>query len=87
MEIQIDPHTLVHAEERGTNPSEIIDILQNGMPFTAKYGRLGKSMVYEFNSERAGKYYKHKKVEVIYVEEHGKIMTVTVYVFYGEWSK
>jgi len=86
MKIQIDPHTLERAEERGTNEQEIIDVLTTGFPIPAKYGRLGKAKVYEYKQKRHGKYYEHKRVEVIYVVERGVIITVTVYVFYGKWE-
>ena len=33
MGIQIDPHTLERAEERGTNEAEIEDVITTGFPF------------------------------------------------------
>ena len=86
MEIQIDPHTIERAEERGTNEEEIRDVINTGFPIPAKYSRTGKAKVYEFNQERHGKYYKQKRVEVFYVIEESIIITVTIYVFYGEWE-
>ena len=32
MTIQIDPHTLQRAEERGTNENEITDVINSGTP-------------------------------------------------------
>ena len=52
----------------------------------AKYGRMGKSKIYEFNQLRHGRYYDQKKVEVFYAMEGDVIVTVTVYVFYGKWE-
>jgi hypothetical protein len=86
MEIQIDTHTLERAAERGTNKKEIIDVLNNGFSIPAKYGRLGKAKIYDFNRKRLGKFYKQKRVEVFYVIEKDRIITITVYVFYGEWE-
>jgi len=86
MEIQVDPHTLERAEERGTNEAEIRDVIQAGFLIPAKYGRIGKSKVYDFKQNRQNKYYDHKKVEVFYLIEEDKIITVTVYVFYGKWE-
>jgi hypothetical protein len=86
MSIQIDPHTLKRAEERGTNEEEINDVINTGFPIPAKYGRLGKAKVFEFNQKREGKIYKQKRVEVIYTVENDVIITVTVYIFYGEWK-
>ena len=86
MEIQIDPHTLERAKERGTNEEEIKDVINTGFPIRAKYGRMGKAKIYDFNQERHGKYYEQKRVEVIYTLERGVLITVTVYVFYGKWE-
>ena len=48
MEIQIDPHTLERAEERGTNEAEIKDVIHSGATIPAKYERIGKAKVYDF---------------------------------------
>ena len=55
MEIQIDPHTLERAEERGTNEIEIKDVIQAGFSISAKYGRIGKAKVYDFKNNRHNK--------------------------------
>ena len=85
-QIQIDPHTLKRAEERGATESEIRDVLRTGMAVPAKKSRLGRTKVYPFNRERNGKLYEQKRIEVYYVEEAERIITVTVYVFYGKWE-
>lgn len=87
MKIQIDPHTLERAEERGTNKEEIVDVIQTGIPIPAKYGRTGKAKIYNFNQVRLKKHYRHKRVEVFYVIDDDIIVTVTVYVFYGVWEE
>jgi hypothetical protein len=86
MEIQIDPHTLKRAEERGANDKEIADVVTTGFPVPAKYGRVGKAKIYDFKERRHDKYYEQKKVEVFYIVEGNVIVTVTVYVFYGKWE-
>jgi hypothetical protein len=86
MEIQIDRHTLERAIERGTNEAEIIDTIRNGFDIPVKNSRLGKAKVYEFNNNRNNKYYEHKRIEIIFVVESSKIITITVYVFYGKWE-
>ena len=86
MEIQIDPHTLERAEERGTNEKEIKDVINTGFSIPAKYGRDGKAKIYNFRQKRHNKYYEQKKVEVFYIIEENVIVTVTVYVFYGKWE-
>lgn len=86
MEIQIDPHTLERAEERGTKGQEIKDVIETGFDIPAKYGRTGKAKIYDFKQNRHNKYYEQKRVEVFYTIENNKIITVTVYVFYGKWE-
>lgn len=87
MKIQIDPHTLERAEERGTNENEIKKVLNDGKNIEAKHGRMGKSKVFDFDEKRNGKFYAQKKVEVYYTESRGVLITVTVCVFYGKWEK
>jgi hypothetical protein len=87
MEIQIDPHTLERAGERGTNEEEIKDVINTGFSIPAKYGRMGKAKIYDFKQRRHNEYYEQKKVEVFYLIEGNIITTVTVYVFYGKWEE
>ena len=86
MEIQIDPHTLERAEERGTNKKEIVDVINTGFSIQAKYGRVGTAKIYDFKQSRHNKYYEQKRVEVFYIVEGNVIITVTIYVFYGKWE-
>ncbi len=86
MNIQVEPHTLKRAEERGTNMDEIQIVLEQGIEVPARGNRKAKAKVFTFKKERLGKYYEEKRVEVVYIEEEDTIITVTVYVFYGEWK-
>ena len=86
MEIQIDAHTLERARERGTGEEEIIDVIKTGFVIPSKYGRIGKAKIYEFKQKRQNKFYEEKRVEVFYIVEEDRIVTVTVYVFYGKWE-
>jgi hypothetical protein len=86
MEIQIDPHTLERAQERGASEEEIKDVIRTGFDIAAKYGRTGKGKVYQFKQERHGKYYEQKRIEVFYMIEEDLVVTVTAYVFYGKWE-
>ncbi len=87
MEIRIDPHTLARAEERGANETKIEDVIHTGFSTPAKYDRMGKTKVYDFNQEWHGKIYEQKRVEVFYTVEREVIITATVYVFYGKWEE
>jgi hypothetical protein len=64
MRISIETHTLLRAEERGTEEAEIKDVLNTGFSIPAKYGKMGKAKVFEFDRTRHGKYYRQKRVEV-----------------------
>ena len=86
MEIQIDPHTLERAQERGTSEEEIKDVIETGFDIPAKYGRMGRAKVFDFRKKRHGKYYEQRRIEVFYTFEENSIVTVTVYVFYGKWE-
>ena len=87
MKILIDSHTLERAEERGTNESEIKDVINTGFSIPAKYNRLAKAKIYPFHDQRHGKFYEQKRVEVFYLLAKDVIITVTVYVFYGKWEE
>jgi hypothetical protein len=86
MKMQIEPHTLQRAEERGTNIEEIQIVLERRTEIPARGNRKAKTKVFSFKKEQLGKYYEEKRVEVIYIEEDELIITMTVYVFYGEWE-
>ena len=86
MEIQIDPHTLERAQERGTNEEDIKDVIETGFDIPAKYGRMGRAKVFDFRKKRHGRYYEQRRIEVFYTTEENSIVTVTVYVFYGKWE-
>ena len=86
MRIVIGSHTLLRAEERGTNETEIKDVLATGFAVPAKYGKIGKAKVYPFDRVRHGKHYRQKRVEVFYVHAGEELVTVTVYVFFGAWE-
>jgi hypothetical protein len=79
-------HGPARADERGTNEAEIRDVIQTGFSVPAKYARIGKAKVYDFKQNRHNKYYEHKRVEVFYLMEGDKLITVTVHVFYGKWE-
>jgi hypothetical protein len=66
MRLQIDPHTLERAEERGTNEEEIRDVINTGFPVAAKYGRMGRAKIFDFRQNRQGTYYDQKRVEVFF---------------------
>lgn len=87
MKIRIDPHTIARAGERGTNKTEIEGVIETVISIPARSGRIRKAKIYAFNQERMGKRYAQKRVEVVYVMEEDIAVTVTAYVFFGEWKE
>jgi len=87
MNIQIDPHTLERAAQRGASEDGIRDVIQTGFIIPAKYGRMAKAKVYSYEQTRHGKSYEQKRIEVVYAGASDTIVTVTVYVFYGKWER
>lgn len=86
MEISIEPHTLLRAEERGASLAEIREVVESGHEEPARDGRLARAKVYLFEAERNGRYYPEKRIRVIYVAEEDRVATVTVHVYYGKWD-
>ena len=48
MEVRIDTDTLKRTEERGTNRSEIDDIVNADFTIPGKHGRKGRAKIYPF---------------------------------------
>jgi hypothetical protein len=83
MNIKIESHTLARAKERGTNKKEILEVIRTGEEVAAKYGKIARFKIYDFNKKWLGKHYMQKMVKVFYTIDKNTIITVTVYVFYG----
>ena len=86
MIIEIHEHTLLRAKERGTDRYEIIDVLETGIECNAKVDRYCKYKIFRFGKLRNDQFYDQKRVEVIYFIEKNRLITITVYVFYGKWE-
>ncbi|MBA3675006.1 MAG: DUF4258 domain-containing protein [Chitinophagaceae bacterium] len=86
MQIIIDEHAKVRAEERGVSVDEILDILNSAIPTVARNNRSAKEKVYIYNKEWNGKVYTHKQVKVIYIVESSTIIVITVVVKYGTFK-
>ncbi len=87
MRIQIDPHCLERAAERGASREEIDEVIRTGSAVPARGGRLARVKVFEFRKPWRGVFYEQKMIKVIYLQEDDLATTVTVYVFYGSWKR
>ena len=87
MKFKLIDHAKERAIERGTTEDEIQMVFSGGNKVQAKKGRKGKEMVFEYGREWLGKTYPQKKVRVIYVEENGEIIVITVKVYLENGDK
>jgi len=87
LRIQIEPHTLERAAERGVNASQIEDVVRTGNEVPAGAGRLAKAKVYDYDGVWKGRYYDQQMVKVVYVIERDVVITVTVVAHYGRWPE
>ncbi|MGB9368526.1 MAG: hypothetical protein WCE79_21190 [Xanthobacteraceae bacterium] len=76
--IEIDPHALQRAAERGATEEEIRSAVEGGDRFPAKFGRVGFRRNFQFNGIWRGKSYVTKQIEAYAVEEAGRWIVITV---------
>ncbi len=86
MMVQLSPHALLRARERGTTREEIEAVLASGHPVPAKQGRSCMRKLFQVDEILQGRRYSQKTVEVYHVVEGDVIVGVTVYVFFGGWE-
>ena len=87
MSVVFGIHALKRMPERGTTVAEVEDVLRSGDIDEARPGYAARTKVFAFGKPWAGKAYPEKRVRVIYVDEGDTSVVVTVYVYYGSWSK
>ncbi len=71
---------------RGIAEDEIRATLQSGFSVAAHNGRWAREKLVDFNRTWAGRFYPQKRVRVAYVEEDGRLFTVTAIAYYGRWE-
>ena len=78
MEILIHPHAQDRMAERGVLNDEIIETVQSGESFDAKYNRTGFRKNFNYEAEWRGKFYHVKQVEVYAEKEFLHWLVITV---------
>ncbi len=78
MAVRIHPHAAERMEERGATDEEIIETVQHGEQFPAKFGRTGFRRNFRFIGDWRGKRYNTKQVEAYAVQENTDWVVVTV---------
>lgn len=82
MNIRIHPHAAERVLERGTTEAEVIETVEFGERFPAKFGRTGYRRNFIFDREWKGRHYYTKQVEAYGVEEQKGWLVITVIVRY-----
>jgi hypothetical protein len=80
--IKIHPHALQRSKERGVSKNEIINTVNTGESFPAKYGRIGFRKNYVLNDVWEDNYYSNKQIEVYTVKDGNDYLVITVIVKY-----
>lgn len=80
IKVNIDPHALVRAGERGTNEEEIKETVRTGEKFPAKKRRSEFRQVFEYGRKWEGVHYEHKLLHVFCAPELNGWYVVTVIV-------
>ncbi len=76
--IRIHPHAQERMKERGATENEIINNVEHGEQFPAKFNRSGFRRNYLFEAKWHGKYYSTKQVEAYTVREDNDTVIITV---------
>ena len=76
--VRLHQHAQERLLERRANEKEVIDTIEKGETFNAKYGRVGFRRNFSFNSTWRGKHYATKQVEAYAVKEGDDWIVITV---------
>ena len=81
MNVCLHPHARTRLAERGATETEVIETVQSGESFPAKFGRTGFRRNFSFGGQWRGRQYATKQVEAYAVRENGWLV-ITVIVRY-----
>jgi len=81
-EIVFSRHALEQMPDRGATREEVVTAIRTGEGVPAKARRQAFRKNFPFRQHWKGHYYEVKQVMPIVSEENGKMIVVTVYVFY-----
>lgn len=78
MQVRLHPHAVDRLVERGADQAEVVETVERGEEFPAKFGRTGFRRNFAFNAEWRGRWYATKQVEAYAVNEGGDWLVITV---------
>jgi hypothetical protein len=82
MKIIIHNHARTRAFERGATEEEILQTIEEGEHFPAKFGRIGYRRNVHFESTWNGQFYFIKQIEVFAIVENDTLIIITLIVKY-----
>jgi hypothetical protein len=80
--VVIHPHAKSRAAERGTTEPEIVDVVETGEVFPAKYGRTGFRKTIIYNDLWHGVHYYAKQIECFAVQEQEDWIVISLLIKY-----
>jgi hypothetical protein len=80
--IRVSAHASEQMHRRGRIPAEVERAILDGEWTPARSGRLQCETDFDFGGDWNGRRYEKKRVRVIFAEEEGHLVVVTVYVYY-----
>ncbi len=80
MNVRLHPHAAARLIERGATEAEVVNAVETGEKFSAKFGRTGFRRNFAYNGQWRGRHYATKQVEAIAVEDGDGWLVVTVLV-------
>ena len=82
MKVNIHPHAAAHMAERGATEEEVIQTIESGERFPAKFDRVGFRRNFPFDGLWRGRNYSAKQIEAYAVVENQEWVVITVIVKY-----
>lgn len=82
MIVRLHPHAISRLSERGATEKEVIDTVETGEEFPAKYDRTGFRKNFVFNGKWQNRHYATKQVEAYAIKEKKAWLVITVVVKY-----
>jgi hypothetical protein len=82
MKVVLHPHARARLVERGATEAEVIETVQLGKRFPAKFGRTGFRRRFPFHDLWRGKNYSYKQIEAYAVEDNGWLVITVIVRYY-----
>ena len=77
MAVRLHPHAVQRLEERGAEANEVVETVEHGEQFPAKFGRTGFRRNFRLENDWRGKHYATKQIEAVAVREASDWLVLT----------